>query len=72
MLVFFKIGKPSPMAQWVRIHCNAGGPGDTASIPGLGRSPEDRNSNSLQYSCLRNPMEFPWLQSMGSQTIRNN
>ena len=34
--------------------CNAGDPG---SIPGLGRSPEGRNGNSLQYSCLENPMD---------------
>ena len=26
------------------------------SIPGLGRSPEEENGNSLQYSCLENPM----------------
>ena len=31
--------------------CNAGDPG---SIPGLGRSPGERNSNPLQYSCLEN------------------
>ena len=33
---------------------NAGDPG---SIPGLGRSPGERNGNPLQYSCLENPME---------------
>ena len=31
--------------------------GDAGSIPGLGRSPEERNDNSLQYSCLKNPMD---------------
>ena len=31
--------------------------GDTSSIPGLGRSPEERNDNPLQYSCLGNPMD---------------
>jgi len=30
--------------------------GDAGSIPGLGRSPEEWNDNSLQYSCLENPM----------------
>ena len=35
---------------------NAGDPGDMDSIPGLGRSPGDRNGNPLQYSCLGNPM----------------
>ena len=34
--------------------CNAGGLG---SIPGLGRSPGEGNSNPLQYSCLENPMD---------------
>ena len=29
--------------------CNAG---DLGSIPGLGRSPGEENSNPLQYSCL--------------------
>ena len=30
--------------------------GDPGSIPGLGRSPGGENGNSLQYSCLENPM----------------
>ena len=34
--------------------CSAGGLG---SIPGLGRSPGEGNSNPLQYSCLENPMD---------------
>ena len=34
--------------------CNAGDPG---SIPGLGRSPGEGNSNSLQHFCLENPMD---------------
>ena len=34
--------------------CNAEDPG---SIPGLGRSPGEGNSNPLQYSCLENPMD---------------
>ena len=34
--------------------CNSGDPG---SIPGSGRSPEEGNGNSLQYSCLENPMD---------------
>ena len=33
---------------------NVGGLG---SIPGLGRSPGERNGNPLQYYCLENPME---------------
>ena len=31
--------------------------GDTGSIPGSGRSPGERKSNPLQYSCLENLME---------------
>ena len=31
--------------------------GDTGSVPGWGRSPEEGNGNLLQYSCLENPME---------------
>ena len=34
--------------------CSAG---DQGSIPGLGRSPGEGNSNPLQYSRLENPME---------------
>ena len=36
------------------VTCNAG---DTGSIPGLGRSPGERNDNPLQYSCLGNLIE---------------
>ena len=31
--------------------------GDLGSIPGLGRSPGERNDNPLQYSCLENSMD---------------
>ena len=31
--------------------------GDTSSIPGSGRSPEEGNGNPLQYSCLENPRD---------------
>ena len=31
--------------------------GDTGSIPGSGRSPEEENVNPLQYSCLENAMD---------------
>ena len=36
---------------------NAGDAGNASSIPGLGRSPGGGNGNSLQYSCLENPMD---------------
>ena len=45
----------SLVAQMVkRLAYNAG---DRGSIPGWGRSPGEGNGNSLQYSCLENPME---------------
>ena len=31
--------------------------GDLGSIPGLRISPGEGNGNTLQYSCLRNPMD---------------
>ena len=49
--------------------CHAGFPGGSAikyppanagnasSIPGLGRSPGERNGNPVQYSCLGNLMD---------------
>ena len=36
---------------------NKGAPGNTGSIPGLGRSPGGRNGNAYQYSCLENPVD---------------
>ena len=36
---------------------NAGDTGDAGLIPGLGRSLGVGNSNLLQYSCLRNPVD---------------
>ena len=36
---------------------NAGDARDTGLIPGSKRSPGGGNGNSLQYSCLENPME---------------
>ena len=44
---------------------------DLCSIPGLGRSPGEGNGNSLQYSCLKNPMDRgawranPWSHRVG-------
>ena len=36
---------------------SAGDTGVTGLIPGSGRSPEGRNGNPLQNSCLENPMD---------------
>ena len=35
----------------------AGDTGDAVLMPGLGRSPGEGTGNSLQYSCLGNPMD---------------
>ena len=35
--------------------CNAG---DMGSIPGSGRSHGEENGNPLQYSCLKNSMDY--------------
>ena len=42
---------------------------DADLIPGLGRSPEEGNGNSLQYSCLRNPIDRGawWAADMSEQ-----
>ena len=37
--------------------CNAGDAGDTGLIPESGRFPGGGHGNSLQYSCLENPMD---------------
>ena len=38
--------------------CNAG---DQESVPGWGRSPGEGHGNTLQYSCLENPVDRePW------------
>ena len=42
------------------------------SIPGLGRSPEEGNSNSLQYSCLENPMDRGACQPTGSLRVEHD
>ena len=44
--------------------------GDMDSIPGSGRSSGEGNGNSLQYSCLENPMEeeLGGLLAMGLQS----
>ena len=44
---------------WVvkNLPTNAGGVGDTDSIPGWGRSPGVGNGNPPQYSCLENSLE---------------
>ena len=36
---------------------NVKDPGDTDSVPGLGRSPGGENGHSFHYSCLENPLD---------------
>ena len=51
---------------------SAGDTEDHGLIPGLGRSPGEGHGNSLQYSCLENPMdreEPGGLQSILSQRV---
>ena len=38
--------------------CNAGDRGDTGLIPESGRSPGGGHGNPLQYSCLKNPVDW--------------
>ena len=51
--------------------CNVG---DQGSIPGSGRSPGKGNFNSLQYSCLKKPMDIgAWRATVhGMQRLRND
>ena len=57
----------------VNLPANAGGIGDSASIPGLGRSPEGGNGNPLQYSCLENSMEWgDWWATVHGVAKRHN
>ena len=44
--------------------CNAGDKGDAGSILGSGRSLGGGQGNSLQYSCLENPMNKGAWQAM--------
>ena len=60
------------MAQWVKnLPVNAGGTGDTGSIPGSGRSPGEGNGNPRQYSCLENPMDREALWAAVQRVAKN-
>ena len=49
---------------------SAGDTGDTGSIFGSGRSPEEGNGSPLQYSCLGNPMDREaWRASWGRKEL---
>ena len=61
-----KANESSLVLYWLGFPCgsvvknlpaNAGEAGDTGSIPGLEKCPGEGNGNSLQYSCLGNPID---------------
>ena len=52
---------------------NAGDTGDSGLIPGPGSSPGGGNGNSLQYSCLENPIDKEdWLATVHGITKRHD
>ena len=52
------LGRTSQVAQVVKNPlANARDRKDAGSIPGLGRSPGAGHGNSLQFSCLENPLD---------------
>ena len=59
------------LPRWLRREEPAANVEEASSIPGSRRSPGKGNGNSLQYSCLGNPMDGG-LQSMESQRVRHD
>ena len=54
----YKTIRPSKVALVVKnLPANAGDTRDAGPNPGSGRSPGEGNGNTLQYSCLENPMD---------------
>ena len=49
----------------------AGDVRDVGLIPQSGRSPEGRNGNPLQYSCLENPMDRGAWQSIEHRVAKS-
>ena len=67
--VFEKWSIPSLLLIGKESTCNAG---DLGLIPGLGRSPEEGNGNTLQYSYLGNSMDRGVWQAIGRlQSMRS-
>ena len=52
----YKVGLPGLLSS-KESACNVGAAGDAGLVPGLGRSRGGERGNSLQYSCLENPMD---------------
>ena len=76
MLKMFGLGEYPGLPGWAQsYHKNlpskVGDMRDVDLIPGLGQFPGVGNGNSIQYSCLENPLDCG-LQSIGSQRVRHN
>ena len=56
-LFLYLEGDYKQYAMVKNLPANAGDSGNAGSIPGSGRSHGGGNGNSLQYSCLKNPMD---------------
>ena len=56
-LQHFQASCPSPSPGACSNSCPLCSAGDLSSVPVSGRSPGEGNGNSLQYSCLGNPMD---------------
>lgn len=50
---------------------NAGGIGDSGSIPGMRRSPGRKNGKPLLYSCMKNPMEKETCRAIVNEVTKN-
>ena len=62
-LLHWILARPASQVVLVvkNLPANTGDLRDVGSVPGLGRSPGERNGNPRQYSCLENPMgRGPW------------
>ena len=62
-LLHWILARPASQVVLVvkNLPANTGDLRDVGSVPGLGRSPGERNGNPRQYSCLENPMDRgPW------------
>ena len=50
---------------------NAGNIGDNGLIPGSGRSPRREHGNTLQYFCLKNPMDRRACRATAQRVTKN-
>ena len=55
-IIYSNNGNPDDSAG-KEFACNVGDTGDASLIPGQARFPDEGNDNSLQYSCLKNPID---------------